>query len=189
MKPTDFVILLIRASGRISGRTLLQKRAFFASELAGLTLDDTFVAHYYGPYSPRLDAAIANLKALGFVEERMIGFGAAGTGGFEIKRYDYRLTEDGENVADSLAELHPTEYSAIVDSVEKIKAAGDPNYFELSIAAKAYYILRKKARPMNREQIMTAAESFDWNIQPESLEKAVSFLENLGLTRTRTNAN
>ena len=184
MKLTDFLILLIRASGPIRGRTLLQKRAFFVSQLAGLGFEGAFVAHYYGPYSPPLDTAITHLKALGLVEERTIGFGASGASGFEIRRFDYTLTDDGENVAEFLVEQQSEAFHAIERSLRRIEAAGDPGYFELSIAAKAYYILQKKGRPMNRKELIAAAESFDWNIQQDSLEKAVSFLERLDLARS-----
>ena len=184
MNSTDFLILLIHASGGIRGRTLLQKRAFFVAQLAGLSFDEDFVAHYYGPYSPPLDTAITHLKTLGLVEERMTGFGASGTSGFEMRRFDYQLTEDGESIAESLKVKYAQDYQAVLDSLERIEAAGNPNYFELSIAAKAYYILKKKDRAMNRKEIIAAATSFDWNIQPDSLERAVSFLEKVGLAQS-----
>ena len=52
---------------------------------------------------------------------------------------------------------------------------------ELSIAAKAVYILRKKAKGMSKQEIISEAHKFDWNIMPSSLETAVSFLEKLNV--------
>jgi len=180
MNTTDFVILLVEAAGgSIQGRTVLQKRAFFVSVLSDLKLD--FRAHYYGPFSPSIDAAVSQLKSLGFIDERTIGFGSIGTLGLEVKRYDYVLTDDGQKIAGSLKKRKKEEYGKIVNSLKRIEKAGNPNYSELSIAAKAFFILTQKAKPMARTEIMREAQSFDWRIDDSSLQRTVSFLEKLGL--------
>jgi hypothetical protein len=59
---------------------------------------------------------------------------------------------------------------------------GDPNYFILSIAAKADFILGRRASgAMAREEIIREAEKFDWHIQASDLDNAVGFLERVGL--------
>lgn len=180
MNPVFFLISLIDASGgEVQGRTLLQKRAYFASLLAGLNVNLGFDAHYYGPYSATVEGTIAEMNNLGLIEEANTGFGVV-SGGFEMRRYDYRLTPDGQRIVSQLRPLH--EYSKIKAAYEKIVAAGNPNYLELSIAAKAYFILRKKNVPMTTAELVEAAKSFHWDIKPASLMKAVEFLRNLGLT-------
>lgn len=182
MKISDFVLYLVHASGEhIQGRTLLQKRSFFVGELCDLDLG--FDAHYYGPYSAELDNAVGELKSLGFIDEANIGFGVA-RGGFEMKRYDYRLTDDGREIVELLRRSHPERYKRISESVQKIVNAGDPGYLELSIAAKAYFILRKKGKPMSRPELVREAQKFDWIIDTESLNRAVTFLEKLELAKS-----
>jgi uncharacterized protein YwgA len=185
MKATDFLICLLKASGgRIQGRTLLQKRAFFVSILTKDDLGVQFSPHYYGPFSPSLDSALSQLKSLGFVEELTLGFGMVNEGGFEVKRYDYRLTDDGEKIAALIVKNRSEEYKKVANSLKLLQRAGDPGYFELSIAAKAYFVLHAKGTPMTRDEIVREAKSFDWKIQPESLEKAVSFLQKLQLAQS-----
>jgi uncharacterized protein YwgA len=181
MNAAQFLLSLVDASnGTIQGRTLLQKRAFFVSLLSGVDSGLGFDAHYYGPYSSTLDNAVAQLKNLDFVDEDDTPFGVI-SGGFEMRRYDYKLTSQGNEVAEKLRKTD--EYKLIRESVKKIEAAGNPNYFELSIAAKAFFILRKQRRPMSTDEIKREAEKFHWEIQPQSLEKAVTFLQRLGLTK------
>lgn len=183
MKPTDFVLALIDASkGTIPGRTLLQKQALFVSILSGLELDLEFKPHYYGPYSSTLEAALAKVKSLGFVEETSTGYGTDASG-FEVRRHDFRLTPDGWKIAESLRQKES--YQRVAESLQRIRDAGDPNYFELAIAGKALFVLKKKGKPMNRSEIVKEAGTFDWKIDPKQVEKAVSFLERIGLTQAK----
>ncbi len=182
MKTSDFVLYLVHAWGEsIQGRTLLQKRAFFVCELCHIDLG--FDAHYYGPYSADLDNGVSELKSLGFIDEANIGFGVA-RGGFEMKRYDYRLTDDGREVVEFLRQSHHADYERISTGVRRVVDAGDPNYVELSIAAKAYFILTKRRKPMSRSELVREAQKFDWIIDSASLDRAVTFLEQLGLTKS-----
>ena len=106
-----------------------------------------FDAYYYGCcIRPRdLDNTVAQLKNLDFLNEDDTPFRVV-SGGFEMRRYDYKLTPQGIEVVEQLRDKE--EYKKIRESVQKIEAAGNPNYFELSIAAKAFFILRKQRRPM-----------------------------------------
>lgn len=179
MNVPEFVLALINASGgRVRGRTMLQKRGYFVRLLSGIRTNLGYDAYYYGPYSAKIDAALTQLKNLGFTEEAETGFGVV-SGGFEIRRYDYALTDDGREILQPL--LETPEYQSIVEAVEKIQDAGDPNYFELSIAAKAYYILMRQGKEMSRSELQREAKNFDWNIQEPALTGAIQFLERIGL--------
>jgi len=181
MTAPDFVLSLIAGfGGQVQGRTLLQKRAYFVQQLAGVPLELGFDAHYYGPYSAAIDNSVARLKSLAFIEEENTGFGVAATG-FEIKRYDYRLTEDGRKIVDSLKRRE--DYRNIEQACRAIIEAGDPNYFVLSVAAKADFILGRRGKAMTRVEIIKEAEKFDWNIPKQVLDTAVDFLSNLGMIR------
>jgi hypothetical protein len=118
------------------------------------------------------------LKNLGFVEEANTGFGVL-SGGFEVRRYDYSLTEDGEEICKPL--VSKPEYPAIQKAIQTIQGAGEPNYMELSIAAKAYYILLKRGEPMTRHQVVEEAKKFNWSISDQSLNHAVDLLHHVQL--------
>ncbi len=182
MNQTDFILSIVKSfGGKIQGRTLLQKRAFFTATLSGIDPGLKFDAHFYGPYSATVDNTVARLTLLGFLEEENTGFGFAPSG-FEIRRYDYRLTEDGEKVCASFENF--PEFRHVKAACERIIAAGDPDYFTLSIAAKAFFLLRKRSgQGMSRDELIREAKKFDWNINPNSLESAVRFLERLNLVR------
>jgi uncharacterized protein YwgA len=181
MNAMDFIISLIDASGgSIQGRTLLQKRAYFVTELGDIDVRLGFDAYFYGPYSSVVENAMTHLKNLRFVSEGATAYGIDNAG-FEMKRYDYRLTADGESIAARLR--NTAEYAAIKRSLNLLSKAGNPDYMELSIAAKALFILKKKKEGMSKAEILREAQKFDWNIRPTSLESAVSILEKLGMVR------
>jgi hypothetical protein len=96
-----------------------------------------------------------------------------------MKRYDYKLTPDGQRISARLRET--AEYEKIREIVTKMLQAGNPSYMELSIAAKAFFILRNKKETLSKQEIIREAQKFDWNIQPASLATAVSFLDRLGV--------
>lgn len=179
MNPADFIISLIDASGgAVPGRTLLQKRAYFAQLIAGVNAGLDFDAHFYGPYSQVVDNTITNLKNLSFLQEHATSYGVDSTG-FEMKRYDYQLTPDGREIAARLRET--ADYSKIRDAVDQLTNAGNLNYMELSIAAKAFFVLKKKKDGLSKDEIIREARKFDWNITPGALQTAVVFLERLGV--------
>ena len=179
MNPTNFLLCVIAASnGLVNGRTLLQKRVFFVSQLTGIDPGLQYDAHFYGPFSPTVEGATTQLKNLGFVQESSTGFGLI-SGGFEVRRYDYALTEDGKRLVEPL--FRTAEYQRIKAAVDRIIQAGDPNYVELSLAAKAYFLLKKTGGGMPLSEFQKQAEQYNWSISPRSVEKALTFLQTLGL--------
>jgi uncharacterized protein YwgA len=179
MKASEFLLALINAyGGKVQGRTMLQKIGFFVPVLSNVAVDLGYGAYFYGPYSSIVDGALTQLKNLGFVEEASTGFGVM-SGGFEVCRYDYSLTEDGKKILEPL--LGTKEYAAIIDAVGKIRGAGNPNYLELSIAAKAFYILKTQGKPLSTTELKREAEKFNWRVNEQSLTSAVKFLERVRL--------
>jgi uncharacterized protein YwgA len=155
VKESDFLLCVISAKGgNVKGRTLLQKTCYFVSVLLDREREGDFKAHFYGPYSPSLDGTLNELVSIGLLQQRKIGFGAADRSGFEIRRNDFELTD-----------------------------AGDPGYVELSISAKVYFIVSSRDEKLTRQAITRHAQSLGWDISPESIEKAITFLERLDLVR------
>jgi|SRR5581483_8332467 len=178
----EYLILLTidNNGGQLSSKTLLQKRTYFLSVL--LDFDMSFKAHFYGPFSPEIESCLTQLKTLGFIEERPIKFGIADTVGFEYRRYDYELTDDGEEIVASLNKTYPREVKRVNAVLDKLKEAGDTgDYVSLSIAAKINHILRMGEREMGFNEIKGAAKKLGWSIGDQEIEKAASFLKNLKL--------
>lgn len=178
---TDKLLLLIidYEGGKISGKTLLQKKAYFLSIFLELNLE--YRPHYYGPYSIEVENGLSKLKSLGFIEETTLGFGVNDSIGFEVRRYDYTITDDGKEVVGFLKSESPDECRKVKDYLDKMKRAGDnSDYINLSIAAKTLHILLSKSgQEITEEGIVEAAKELGWDISPESLEKAIDFLSKL----------
>jgi uncharacterized protein YwgA len=183
--PDLLILLIIDASGgRLHGKTLLQKRAFFLSQFFDLPAG--FHAHFYGPYSPMIDATVGRLKALSLIEERSEGFGRADRVGFEWRRYEFALTEDGRKVLTAYELQSPEPIREVREYLQRMERAGDNgNYVNLSIAAKTFFILKRERKSMAREEIQEVAKRLGWNIEPRQIEEASEFLERMGLVSGR----
>jgi uncharacterized protein YwgA len=108
MSPYDFVHLSLLAVGdEIRGRTKLQKTIYFLGVLAKTLPELGYRPHFYGPYSDAVASSVNRLKSLGFVTENSVGAGVVGSSGFEIARHDFRLTEEGKQIAQEKAKRNP----------------------------------------------------------------------------------
>ena len=185
--PDKLVLLIVSEAGKpLRGKTLLQKRAYFLSKMLGLDL--AYRPHYYGPYSPEVEEGLARSKSLGFIEERTLGFGMSDQIGFEVRRYDYELTDDGKEIMSNLKKRFPDQYEKVSKCLKSLVKAGDSgDHVMLSIAAKAFHILQDEEAPMTSDDIRKAASKIGWQIDPQSLDRSVSFLEKLELIKTTKN--
>jgi hypothetical protein len=110
------------------------------------------------------------------------GSGIAGSGGWEIARYDYSLTDQGrEALAQIVGQLQDAE--GIRAAIGRVLAAGDNDYVDLSFAAKTDWILESEHGAMTPEGIAKAATRFNWNVSGTDVQKAATFLSNLGLVQ------
>lgn len=174
------LVLLDLSDGCIKGKTLLQKRSYFMSIL--LEKPVGFKAHYYGPYSPQVDEALAKMKSLDFIEEQFHGYGMTDNDGFEVKRFDYVLTQDGKTIVDRHIDNNKDEFNRIKEVYKRLQYAGDINdHVSLSIAAKIHYISSKNDSILTKEEIEKKAKNLGWNFTQQQFEKANQFLENLGI--------
>lgn len=180
MRMRHLVLMLLKASpnGKIISKTKLQKEMYFLSLL--MKKDFGFKAHYFGPYSPYVEGGTDELVGAGFVDMKRESFGITNRG-FEVRRYDFSITESGAKLASYLAKENPNEYRTIENLVGKI---GNTDYLNLSIAAKTYFILNKQGSSMTTEEISLKARNFDWNIGSGDIEAAVEILRKLNLVKT-----
>lgn len=187
MNTYDFVHLVIRASdNQIAGRTKLQKTVYFVGVLTGVLETLGYRPHFYGPYSAEVAGAVQDLRSLNFLKQETAGMGSADARGFEVARYDYTLTQDGKQIADEKAEQFPEDWVKIQNAVERLKRADASDYIKLSIAAKAYLMLKGASAPPTHDELATMATKFGWKVSEQQLKEATDWLESLDLVMSVT---
>ena len=177
----DFVTLTMLASGgEIQGKTMLQKLVYFVGVLTDSLDELGYRAHFYGPYSDRVANAVGQLKSAGVVDQNVSEWGFD-CSGFEIKRYDYRLSSEGSSYAKRLAEKFGEESKNIEQAVMAYKKAGERDYMALSIAAKTYFMLGEHKGKACKSDLVKLAKRFGWTVSEEQVENAADYLQKLEL--------
>ncbi len=181
MDAADLVLLIVENSekGFIKGRTLLQKVAYFVNETEKCEI--SFFPHYYGPYSNELTNATNSLVTTGILHESQTVFGTSPSTTFEMKRFDYLLTEQAKKIVGLISQEDPETTTRVAGVVKRISQSVGTDYRTLSIAAKTHHILKAKNRPMNSKEIAKVAKSMRWVIKPAQIERVYQFLYDLGL--------
>jgi uncharacterized protein YwgA len=181
MTPYDFVHLsLLAVGGCIRGKTKLQKTLYFLGVLTDVIDDLAYRAHYYGPYSDEVSAAVSRLVSLGFVNQSVGGAAFINESGFEVSRYDYELNDQGRRIAEMKRQQNAELWGKLVDAAKKLEDAGDIDYMKLSMAAKTHFITRKKNRTSLGE-LVQLAQGFGWSVTKTEIEDSARFLERLEL--------
>lgn len=176
MKARHLILMLLKASGgKIDSKTKLQKEIYFISLL--LKKEIKFKAHYYGPYSLEVEDGLDELIGAGFIDIQRDVFGFKQ--GFEVKRYDFSLTESGQKFEETLSEKNPYEKNTVQEFVKKLEEIGTPDYRSLSIAAKVYFILDKKSVSLTKDKIRDKAMEFGWDVSESDINNAEGILEKL----------
>lgn len=181
MTAYDFVHLVLHAAGdRVEGRTKLQKLVYFAGILTDQLEELGYKPHFYGPYSSKVAASVDKLRALNFLDQSLASAGAIDSRGFEVARYDYRLTDDGRSIADEKAQEEPHVWERIRQAVHAVENSRF-DYVKLSIAAKAYF-LQKTSPALDADTLGKRCERLGWKVSPKELEEAFNWLKSVGLS-------
>jgi len=182
MKVRDVVLLTIDAfGGRITGKTKLHKTIYFLGELTGTTRQLGYRAHYYGPYSGKVDNALNELASIGLLDYKIQRHGYADNSGFEKMRYDFELTEDGKTLVQHKRARLKEAAVTIYNLVERLNSAGDLDYVQMATAAKLRHLMQRSDSNLSYDGIKELAESFGWGLSDDDIHRAVSFLQKLGL--------
>jgi uncharacterized protein YwgA len=180
MDTYDFVQLaLLAMGGEIKGKTKLQKTMYFLGLLTDRLDDLGYRPHFYGPYSEDVADAVNRLKSVGFVDQTSAGGGSTDELGFEFRRYDYRLTEEGNAIALAKSEKHPEVWERIDRAAKTLKGAEDRNYMQLSVAAKTHFML--KTNSATERDLVKLAHKFGWTVTEGQAKEAAKYLQKLGL--------
>lgn len=176
-------MLLHISGGKISSKTKIQKEAYFLS--LRLNEDYGFKPHFYGPYSPLVDEALDDLASSRFIDINQENYGMYNSQGFEIRRYDYSLTPGGKRLVYQLKNEGDTNYDTIEAFVQELEAIGDPDYFDISIAAKVLHIANSyHDGKIDLNRIGDEAKKLGWDIEEENTKKATEILQGLGFVET-----
>ncbi len=182
----DVLVMAYTAfEGDMRGKTLLQKRIYFLSVMLGI--DMGYEAHYYGPYSEKVATLNSELKSLGYVSETSSAWGYDQRG-FEMARHDFKLTDMGVRLAERKTQAQPDLWNKIQKAAALDTEAGDLDYMELSIAAKAYYVLNRLNGEATLHDIIETIPQFGWSVTETQLEKATDFLEKAELITTSSSS-
>jgi hypothetical protein len=183
MDPKDAALIAIgqEESGQIIGRTLLQKKLYFAAVLAEQELG--FRPHYYGPYSPEVADAVDSLVANRFLKETTETFPGQESIFGEWRRHSYELTADGDRLLEALGDTG--EARKLREALEKVNAQPIASDFNLlSVAAKVHVLLREKS-PATASEIRRKALEYGWQLSEQQIEDVARYLVDLGLATLR----
>lgn len=174
------VYVIDKFGGSISSKTKIHKLFYFFSIV--LTQDLKYKPHFYGPYSPFIEDALGELCASNFLDVKTERYGYDSKG-FERLKYTYILNEDGKVLLDIFKQENKEEdFSNLDDLINKFKEElSDPDYMDLSVAAKSYFILDYHKQPLNCENIREKANELNWEITEKQVAKGVEILQKLKL--------
>src|SRR5438552_3448763 len=130
LKNSELLLLLLARSpeGKIEGRTRLEKVVYLLKQLGRVNFTYEFVPYHYGPYCRELVEDLDQLKEIGLVDERM------NTDDYGVLRYDYRLTGEGEQLAEEIEQrLGKDELGSLIKAFDEWK---DRRTYELIALAK-----------------------------------------------------
>jgi len=178
----DFVHLVLHVSGNeIKGRTKLQKTVYFLGLLTGQIENLGYGRHFYGPSSPEVAGAVSTLEGMGFLSSYVGSVGGFDAQGFETRRMDYRLTEEGKAVAEKKAVRNRDLFQKLQKASEALSQAGEPDYVMLAIASKTYFMLREIDALASDSVLERLALRFGWDVSQQQIREAVQYLRKLQL--------
>jgi uncharacterized protein YwgA len=175
------LLSLLAMGSEIQGKTKLQKTVYFLGLMTGCLDDLGYRAHFYGLYSDEVADAIGWLSTIGAVNQTSAGFGTVDNSGFEIRRYDFRLNDQGRQFAEARSRRNLDLWRKLQDAANLLRRSGDLDYVKLSIAAKTYFMLQETDGQTSENDLARLATRFGWEVTPEQVQEAASYLERLGL--------
>ncbi len=168
MDAEDVVLGIVNAAGgKVEGRTYLQKLAYFVAEIMDIPMG--FGPHYYGPYSSTITAETNSQVAMERLTEARTGPG-----------YTYILTQEGKEYLKGIQVFDPEGFQRVREIVLKITSTG-ANYWQLSCAAKLYYLLGQVGGRISRDEAKAQGGGLGWHMSDQDIDTAIEVLQQLDL--------
>ena len=187
METKDFATLaLLAVGGEIHGKTKLQKTVYLLGLMTDHLDDLGYRAHFYGPYSDDVAEAVTTLKTIGAIDQNVTDWGYDQSG-FEVRRYDFRLNEQGKRFAQAKVRRNPKLWSKLQEAAKMLQEAGTMDYMQMSIAAKTYFLLGRKKGRASMAELAQLAPRFGWHVTPQQVQQAARYLNRLGLVELPQN--
>ena len=180
MTTRDTILLITHAAGdRVGGRTIMQKLAYFTG--LGLNTGLGHRPHYFGPYSSKVEDAVANAVIAGELHETAERL-ADWRGGPDVLKYTYELTASGKVRVDRLIEHSSAEWERVREAVRAIQAVlPGLDQKTLSAAAKTYLIISESDEGVDEADIPVLAKRLGWELDATQVSDTVTLLERLDL--------
>ncbi len=178
----DILILVVKSEGEngLRGRTLLQKKIYFLSEL--MDVDLGFSPHYYGPYSSYVAShldSLVNCRLLREVTESFSTDSEDQNVFGEMRRHTYSIPDNVEPVWQDIQKK--PQFDEWQDALKRINEHEiSKDFNKLSIAAKGHYIVSWKGNG-TYQQVRQVAKEYEWDVSENDIESVSTFLTELGL--------
>jgi uncharacterized protein YwgA len=134
IKKSDIVLLIAffgSYNSKVRGRTRVQKDICILKHKDKIPFNFKFEPNYYGPYSYELTDTVNTLVAAGLLEQSITHLSSG------IRRYDYTLTEEGEEMFQKIKMAPDPRTSGLLEkSTKRIKALKEMSIPEVTDLAK-----------------------------------------------------
>ncbi len=176
----DTILLITHANDdEVGGRTVMQKLAYFTALALNVHLEHR--AHFFGPFSSRVEDALGNAVIAGELRETTERF-PDWRGGPDLLKYTYDLTPAGKRRVDALIEHNSADWDQIRDSVRLIRGVlPGLDQKTLSAAAKTYLIISESETGVDEEQIPDLARRLGWELDADQVSNTMKLLGRLDL--------
>ncbi len=168
-------LILDSNSGEVRGRTAIQKLVYLSKVIIPELNIPPYKPHYYGPYSPGLSLALEKMVSYSFLDEIRIP-------GSMYDAYTYKLTTDGQEIANEIKQSNQQEYEKINELVKVCKKFSGLKSTPLSYAAKAFYMVHSQpGKKLTYDDAVNYAKNLGWQISEREVEQGAQLLEKLKL--------
>lgn len=176
----DTILLIAHAAGdQVAGRTVMQKLAYFTA--LGLNTRLGHRPHFFGPYSSKVEDAVANAVIAGELHQTTERF-PDWRGGPDVLKYTYDLTSAGKERVDRLIEHNSEQWDQVRYAIHAIRdVLPGLDQKTLSAAAKTYLIISESEAGVDEPEIPVLARRLGWELNSEQVSNTVKLLEQLDL--------
>lgn len=175
------------AGGKITGRTAIQKLAYFLS-VSGI-LPIRFRPHFYGPYSAEITEILDQLVEVHVLDETTERSSVNSPQFIDWKKYQYSLTSEGNAYLKHIT-MDSCDETQITNIVQICDRETGYDISVLSCAAKVHYIITnhpdqefKPEKQLSKDDLYTSIQKIaldlNWKLSDSQINQSLSLLHSL----------